>query len=73
MTNFATIVAVFAALPIWIGSMTPAPAAESPPRLVEFESPLAGPEALQGLLRMPEGSGPSPAVDAAVARARATS
>jgi dienelactone hydrolase len=62
MTNFATIVAVFAALPIWIGSVTPAPTAESPPRLVEFESPLAGPEALQGLLRMPEGSGPSPAV-----------
>jgi dienelactone hydrolase len=62
MTNFATIIAVLATLPIWVGSGDPAPAAERPPRLVEFESPLAGPQALQGLLRLPEGSGPSPAV-----------
>ena len=62
MTNFAKIVAVLAALPVWAGSVIPASAAESPPRLVEFESPLAGPAALQGLLRVPEGPGPSPAV-----------
>ena len=62
MTNFAAIVAVLAALPIWVDSVSPAPAADRPPRLVEFESPLAGPQALQGLLRLPEGAGPSPAV-----------
>jgi len=62
MTNFAAIVAVLAALPIWVDSVSPAPAADRPPRLVEFESPLAGPQALHGLLRLPEGAGPSPAV-----------
>ena len=62
MTNFAAIVAVLAALPIWVDSVSPAPAADRPPRLVEFESPLAGPQALHGLLRLPEGAGPSAAV-----------
>ena len=44
--------------------MNLAPAADRPPRLVEFESPLAlaGPQALQGYLRLPDGPGPSPAV-----------
>ena len=62
MTNFARIAALLAALPIWAAGVNLAPAAEKPPRLVEFESPLAGPQALQGYLRLPDGPGPSPAV-----------
>ena len=57
MTNFARIVALLAALPVWSASVSPAPAAEKP-HLVEFESPLAGPQALQGYLRLPDGPGP---------------
>jgi dienelactone hydrolase len=38
-----------------------AAAADAPPIPVEFESPVASPQALHGLLRMP-GGGPSPAV-----------
>ena len=64
MTNFARIAALLAALPIWSAGVNLAPAADRPPRLVEFESPLAlaGPQALQGYLRLPDGPGPSPAV-----------
>jgi dienelactone hydrolase len=62
MTTFARIAALLAALPIWGAGATLAPAAEKPPRPIEFESPLAGPQALQGYLRLPEGPGPSPAV-----------
>ena len=64
MTNFARMVALLAALPVWGAGVNLAPAADRPPRLVEFESPLAlaGPQALQGYLRLPDGPGPSPAV-----------
>jgi dienelactone hydrolase len=62
MTNFAGIAALLAALLIWGACAPPAQAAEKPPRLIEFESPLAGPQALQGYLRLPDGPGPSPAV-----------
>ena len=63
MTNFARIAALLAALPIWGAGDTLAPAADRPPRLVEFQSPLVGgPQALQGYLRLPDGPGPSPAV-----------
>lgn len=62
MTNFAKIAALLAALLIWGAGVNVAAAADTSPRLVEFESPLAGPQALQGYLRLPEGRGPSPAV-----------
>jgi dienelactone hydrolase len=62
MTNFARIAALLTALMFWDAAAALAPAADRPPRLVEFESPLAGPQALQGYLRLPEGSGPLPAV-----------
>lgn len=60
MTNFAAIAALIAVL--LAGSASAALAGDAPPRLVEFESPLAGPQALQGYLRLPDGPGPSPAV-----------
>jgi dienelactone hydrolase len=62
MTNFARIVALLVAFPIWAAGVNLASAADSAPRLIEFESPLAGPQALQGYLRLPDGPGPSPAV-----------
>ena len=62
MTDFAKIAALLAALPIWGAGVNLAAAADTSPRLVEFESPLAGPQALQGYLRLPDGRGPSPAV-----------
>ncbi|MBR0893673.1 dienelactone hydrolase family protein [Bradyrhizobium tropiciagri] len=62
MTNFTGLAALLATLALWGLSSTPAPAADNAPRLVEFESPLAGPQALQGYLRRPDGPGPSPAV-----------
>jgi dienelactone hydrolase len=62
MMNFARIAAVLAALLLWGAAENPARATERSPRLVEFESPLAGPQALQGLLRLPNGPGPSPAI-----------
>ena len=62
MTSFARIAALLVALPLWSIGVNLALAADKAPRLVEFESPLAGPQALQGLLRLPDGSGPSPAV-----------
>jgi len=36
--------------------------AQSSARVVEFESPLASPQPLQGYLRQPNSAGPSPAV-----------
>ncbi|WFU17860.1 alpha/beta fold hydrolase [Bradyrhizobium sp. CB3481] len=60
MTNFARIAAVIAVLLFLCADV--ALAGDVPPRLVEFESPLAGPQALQGYLRLPDGPGPSPAV-----------
>jgi dienelactone hydrolase len=61
VTNFAGIAALIAALVVWDATL--APAADRPPRLVEFQSPLVGgPQALQGYLRLPDGPGPSPAV-----------
>lgn len=62
MTNFAGIAAVVAALLLWGAGLNPAQAADRPPRLVEFESPLVSPQALQGLLRLPDGPGSSPAI-----------
>ena len=63
MTSFARIAALLSAFMVWDAAATLAPAAERPPRLVEFESPLvSGPQALQGYLRLPDGPGPSPAV-----------
>ncbi|MCC8983317.1 dienelactone hydrolase family protein [Bradyrhizobium acaciae] len=62
MTNFTGLAAPLAALILCATGWPPAPAAEIAPRLVEFESPLAGPQALQGYLRLPDGPGPSPAV-----------
>jgi dienelactone hydrolase len=61
MTNFAGIAVLIAALVIWDATL--APAADRPPQLVEFQSPLVGgPQALQGYLRLPDGPGPWPAV-----------
>ncbi|MBR1125729.1 dienelactone hydrolase family protein [Bradyrhizobium lablabi] len=64
MTSFARFAALLLSLPIWSAGADLAPAADRPPRLVELESPLsqAGPQALQGFLRLPDGPGPSPAV-----------
>jgi dienelactone hydrolase len=55
--GFAAVLAAFL-----LGSAGPVPAADNSPYLIEFESPLAGPQALQGYLRLPGGAGPSPAV-----------
>jgi dienelactone hydrolase len=54
--------AVLATLLLWDAGLSSGQTAERPPRLVEFESPFAGPQALQGLLRLPDSPGPSPAV-----------
>ena len=63
MMDFAKVAALLAAFPIWGSGVSLAPAADRPPRLVEFQSPLVGgPQALQGYLRLPDGPGPSPAV-----------
>jgi len=62
MTNFARIASLLVALLLWGAGVNPAQAADRSPRLVEFESPLAGPQALQGFLRLPDGPGPSPAI-----------
>jgi dienelactone hydrolase len=62
MTSFAGTAAVLTALLIGPAGTSRALAAEPAPRLIEFESPLAGPQALQGLLRLPDHPGPSPAV-----------
>ena len=60
MTKFTRIAALLAALLFTCANA--AFAGDAPPRLVEFESPLAGPQALQGYLRIPDGPGPLPAV-----------
>jgi len=62
MMNSAGPAALLAAL--LIGSAGPARAAdtEQPPAFVEFESPLASAQPLQGYLRLPDGPGPAPAV-----------
>lgn len=60
MTILARIVALVAA--VSTASIAQCPAAESPPIVVEIESPLASPHPLQGYLRQPGNAGPSPAV-----------
>ena len=60
MTNHAKIAACVAAL--LIGSRAECLAAESPPIVVEIESPLASPQPLQGYLRQSNRAGPSPAI-----------
>ena len=62
MTNFAGLAAVFTALLIGSAAVDCAAAAEQPPAFVEFESPLASAQPLQGYLRLPDGPGPFPAV-----------
>ena len=62
MRPFARIAAVLAALSMASVPIDPAAAADAPPIPVEFESPVASPQALHGLLRIPASSGPSPAV-----------
>jgi dienelactone hydrolase len=58
--SLAKIAAFVAAL--LIGSTAECLAAESPPIVVEIESPLASPHPLQGYLRQSNHAGPSPAV-----------
>ena len=60
MTNHVKIAAFVAAL--MTGSMVECLAADSPPIVVEIESPVASPHPLQGYLRQTNGAGPSPAV-----------
>jgi dienelactone hydrolase len=60
MTNFAKIAALLAAL--LIESAAECLAAESPPIVVEIETPLASTHPLQGYLRQPKSAAPSPAV-----------
>jgi dienelactone hydrolase len=60
VTNLAKIAACVAAF--LIGSRAECLAAESPPIVVEIESPLASPQPLQGYLRQSGRAGPSPAV-----------
>lgn len=61
MRPFARSAAVLAALSTG-GGLHNAAAADAPPIPVEFESPVAFPQPLHGFLRIPGGSGPSPAV-----------
>jgi len=51
-----------AALAIGTAAACPAAWSQSSPMVVEFESPLASPQPLQGYLRQPNSAGPSPAV-----------
>jgi dienelactone hydrolase len=60
VTNFAKTAALVAAF--LTGNAAGGVAAESPPIVVEIESPLASPHPLQGYLRQANGAGPSPAV-----------
>ncbi|MBR0696870.1 dienelactone hydrolase family protein [Bradyrhizobium lablabi] len=62
MTNVAGLAALLAALLFGSAGATIASASDAPPVLVEFESPLASPQPLQGYLRRPDGAGPLPAV-----------
>jgi dienelactone hydrolase len=54
--------AFLAALAIGSAAARPAAWSQSSARVVEFESPLASPQPLQGYLRQPNSAGPSPAV-----------
>ncbi|MGY3530238.1 dienelactone hydrolase family protein [Bradyrhizobium sp. USDA 4452] len=62
MANFTGLAAFLAALAIASAVPGCAAAAEQPAAFVEFESPLASAQPLQGLLRRPERPGPLPAV-----------
>jgi dienelactone hydrolase len=62
MRPFARSAAVLAALSMPGAGINLAAAADAPPIPVEFESPVASPQPLHGLLRIPDGRGPSPAV-----------
>jgi dienelactone hydrolase len=61
MTNLKA-AAFVAALVVGTAATCAAAWSQSPARVVEFESPLASPQPLQGYLRQPNGAGPSPAV-----------
>ena len=54
--------AFVAALLVVTAAACPAAWSQSSARVVEFESPLASPQPLQGYLRQPNSAGPSPAV-----------
>ncbi|HKU08773.1 MAG TPA: dienelactone hydrolase family protein [Bradyrhizobium sp.] len=62
MRPFARSAALLAALTMVSTDLSNTAAADAPPIPVEFESPLASPQPLHGLLRIPGGSSPSPAV-----------
>ena len=62
MTKLPKVAAVVTALLIGNGIGCLTAASQSSGTVVEFESPLAAPPALQGYLRQPNGAGPSPAV-----------
>ena len=62
MTNFAKTAAVAAALLTGSAAGCLAASAQAPATIVEFENPLANSPPLQGVLRQPNGAGPSPAV-----------
>jgi dienelactone hydrolase len=62
MTNLAQAAAFAAALAIGTAAACAAASAQSSASVVEFESPLASPQPLQGYLRQPNSAGPSPAV-----------
>jgi dienelactone hydrolase len=61
MRTFAGFVALLAALSMASAAVNDTAAADAPPIPIEFESPVATPQPLHGLLRIPSG-GPSPAV-----------
>ncbi len=62
MTNLSSIAAFATALLIGTAIACSATQPESSPAVVEFESPTASPQPLQGYLRQPSSAGPSPAV-----------
>jgi dienelactone hydrolase len=62
VTKLPKVAAVVTALLIGNGIGCLTAASQSSGTVVEFESPLAAPPALQGYLRQPNGAGPSPAV-----------
>jgi dienelactone hydrolase len=62
VTNLAKAAAFVAALLIGDAAVCSAAWSQSAATVVEFESPLAHPQPLQGYLRQPNGAGPSPAV-----------
>ena len=62
MTNLFKAAVFVVAFLIGTAATCSAAQSESSPTVVEFESPLASPQPLQGYLRQPSGAGPSPAV-----------